>query len=880
MPTQLSNDSGMGRGRLVSIDVLRGLAILWVLLYHLWSDFQIIPWTNSVYYRAFWQRAIHLDPWAFTAFTDIVFRVGYQGVPLFMMLSGFALTRSAMLKPVPPDPVKFVVQRARKVLPPYWFGFVYTMLVIASVALVLSLLHGGGFAYQIQSGVTFGRGVHVPMDWGMFLAGATMLPRVYNEKWMYAPEAVLWFVPLLLQYYLLFPFLYRALRRAGPAPFVVATVVWTIAFQAIAIRLWGAYSAPQLYGWILAPFRLSEFSIGMAVGYLFVARPTLLREATLGAPAIVACVGGGLILQTYGSWLDLSNQYLYSVSSTAVVAGLSLMALPLLTGFPARFGRHIAVRPVALAGAASYAVLIVNEPFRYVMSLMRHELPGVVWWPVLILFYIPASVFLAQPVAAFFGLTGSRGVAPVTDEPATVEQPAATSAVTGAGSRAEQGDDLAARPQGRVEWVHVLFGAAVVIHVVMFCSLFYGYLNPLFDNSTTQLQGVDFFSIYQAGTRAVHGQGIYTWPAANSVPYAAPYRYLPFFAFTGAAAFNLLPAVSGYWLWVDLIEVMVAANVWLTFRITPDRNWRWVAAALWLVFTPLYLEEYMGQWSFLMATLMLWTAVALERGRAGLSATSWGLSVLIKSNSALLGPIYLRMRQWRVLFGLGAALVLLNLPYFVLRPGDGRYFWDFNFAPFFGSASSRLNLVNSGDLSAVSLIRTAWLSLDGGAARVPPTVEHGFIAAIIVLSFCATLLPRRLDVVALFAVWSCSFFLVYFSWEHHYVMLLPALVLLVALRPQYRLVALFAFVCVALPTPFAIFQHYYATPQPEGYGITSPQWQWPAWAAVIDHVTKPVPVLILWSVLVCEPLWQYVRGWSYLVRHQQLEEPALLGGVD
>jgi hypothetical protein len=162
----------------------------------------------------------------------------------------------------------------------------------------------------------------------------------------------------------------------------------------------------------------------------------------------------------------------------------------------------------------------------------------------------------------------------------------------------------------------------------------------------------------------------------------------------------------------------------------------------------------------------------------------------------------------------------------------------------------------------MSFIRTTWLSLDTTATRVPAPVEHGFIVAIIALSLCVTLLARRLDVVALFAVWSCSFFLVYFSWEHHYVMLLPALALLVALRPQYRYVALVAFIVVAIPTPFGIIQHYYGAAPPEGYGPTSPQWQWPAWAAIVDHAFKPLPVLMLWGVLVWTPLWQLVRGWS------------------
>ncbi len=427
------------------------------------------------------------------------------------------------------------------------------------------------------------------------------------------------------------------------------------------------------------------------------------------------------------------------------------------------------------------------------------------------------------------------------------------------------GEAVVARADEQVErgasnpWPRRLLLLAIAIHLAMFLSLFFGYLNPLFDNSDMQKQAVDFFSIYQGGDFALHGHSIYGWVTPyDHVPYHAPYRYLPFFAYTGAILFNALPPWPAYWRWVALLEVLLVANAWLTWRLAPDRRWGLVAASLWFMFTPFYLEEYMGQWSFLMATLMLWAGVALWRGRAALSGLPWMLSVLIKTNSALLGPIFLRLRQWRVLALAAVLVVALNVPYFIARPHDGRVFWDMNFGSYWKESPGRNAVMNSGDLGGVAYIRNAWLIVDENASDMPGTVERVVVLGVIGLSLAATFLPRRPDALSLFAVWSSAFFLVYFAWEHHYVMLLPALALLVALRKEYRGVALFAFVMVALPTPYFLFQHFLSD-APPGYqdlGV-SPQAYWPSWATVVDHAVKPLPVFVLWGTLV----WDQVAGW-------------------
>lgn len=42
--------------RLASIDILRGLAILWVIIFHLWIDINLVAPPPADQYRTFWAR--------------------------------------------------------------------------------------------------------------------------------------------------------------------------------------------------------------------------------------------------------------------------------------------------------------------------------------------------------------------------------------------------------------------------------------------------------------------------------------------------------------------------------------------------------------------------------------------------------------------------------------------------------------------------------------------------------------------------------------------------------------------------------------------------------------------------------------------------------
>lgn len=414
---------------------------------------------------------------------------------------------------------------------------------------------------------------------------------------------------------------------------------------------------------------------------------------------------------------------------------------------------------------------------------------------------------------------------------------------------------------------------AIVIHVLFLASLIDPghFLNPLFPEGMHNLgegQGSDFYAFYQAGRYVLDNENIYTRPMDDPdrvVPYAYFYRYLPFVAYTIGVAANAVEPRLAYWIWVGIIELVLLLCILGTRRITRDPTLFAYLAAMWLMYTPFYIEQYMGQLTFAMAAMSFAFAVMHLRGRALAADGWWWASVVIKHLSVLYVPILLRLRKYRTIAIAVLLLLITTVPYLLLRRhGTGDFSHDnfsLNLDPYSG---------NMGAVAFFMVLKERFFPLAsqalGHAGPVKLSLTRlgvGLIMFVpVAVSLWATFRRRPFDFLESFALWTMVYFFVFREvWEYHYVLLVPVFVLLYA-RTRARVLWLI-FALAAAPTLFVL----YDVP---GAALSEPWEAWSAFEHVLNHGFKLIPVV--W-------LFVWVAA-GYLRRHSKLAESRMDTGVD
>ena len=410
------------RGRIASIDILRGLTILWIMVYHLWGDQTHAFAGSQPLYEAFRDRLSEGRPWpALTALFEVVAGSGYQGVIVFMMLSGISLTMNAYRRGEPPA-LRGYASRFRKLLIPYWAGTMIIVATIAVIALIQAGLDGGSFGQQWDK-VTLQQSFPVKLRLEGVLQSLSVAGDYFRETRTYIPSAAaLWFVPLLMQYYLAFPLLLRLLKRVGPWRFLAITTVLLVLAREIALHYATARSDPfHLAQWeneygLLRGF---EFTFGMALGYLLVNNFEQVREWTATISDVAGLLVLGALLQLGGSVMTGRTHFMGTFSFPVLHLGLALLLIPLLFKQPGRFEASAPARALSFLGVVAFTALIVNESMRFVSSFLQYEgVPDAVWWFFIVVVYIPGGTLLAYPLAKLLGLLPKQRAANTEIEPA------------------------------------------------------------------------------------------------------------------------------------------------------------------------------------------------------------------------------------------------------------------------------------------------------------------------------------------------------------------------------------------------------------------------------------------------------------------------------
>lgn len=394
-------------GRLVSIDILRGLAILWVIVLHLWADMTLnLEGARPLYIRLR-DRIGEGDPRAMLgAFGELVLGSGNQGVAMFMILSGLSLTLNAYRRPEP-GLMSGYARRLRKLLVPYWGGVLTLTGTVAAMALLLVIVDGGSFREQWWN-VRIGAMTPVRVQWDDVLWALSVFGWMFRQKLATVPVGSLWFVSLLVQYYLLFPFALRLLRRVGPWRLVILGLAITVACRWLLLSPAFDWVGPAYISRLLpsmAFFRGSEFFLGMALGYLLVNDRDAVGEWIRTPLDVASLVVIAFLLQMAGGVLGPMGGLYLGVSDVLVQVALVVYMLPLLFKAPGFLERTVVARALVYLGVVSYTALIVNDAMRYLASFLRYEeMPDAAWWFFLVVIYVPVGTLIARPLARLFGL--------------------------------------------------------------------------------------------------------------------------------------------------------------------------------------------------------------------------------------------------------------------------------------------------------------------------------------------------------------------------------------------------------------------------------------------------------------------------------------------
>lgn len=281
------------------VQVLRGLAVLLVVLFHL-----ELPG----------------------------FRNGFLGVDVFFVISGYLM--AVMYDDA--DKGKFFARRASRLLPAYFATIVCT--AAASLAIVTpsdfsQVSEQAWFATFFLSNVGF---------WA---------ENSYFDKQVFKPLLHLWSLGVEIQFYLLVPLLHWTLRKtreAGYAALLLASLG--------ACFLMVGISPKTSFFWL--PFRMWEFLLGFGVAKYLASAPDVSHRQWVGTVSLLLMLFTPAFIVIDGS----ATHFMRGHPGLGALGAACLTAIVLLTGLPDVLQRNLMAGVLERLGNWSYSIYLAHFP--------------------------------------------------------------------------------------------------------------------------------------------------------------------------------------------------------------------------------------------------------------------------------------------------------------------------------------------------------------------------------------------------------------------------------------------------------------------------------------------------------------------------------------
>lgn len=243
--------------RFVWVEAIKAIALVWIFINHVSEQLFGFPLIANPFagWPPFAERAAQLIPLggygAWNIPVNLLRYVGWfgdQGVQLFLIVSGFGLTWG-LLNRQADKPIKllpFYLNRAERIYP-LWWG-------VHILFIVTWFVTGWGLS------------LFEPATWLSFI-GIRLTPEL-----LYYFSPAWWYFWLIVQLYLIYPFLWNGLRKWGPLKLLLWSSVIAFALRGVGLFVFDSYLDAWSRGAIFVT-RLPEFVFGISLASWMFSHP-------------------------------------------------------------------------------------------------------------------------------------------------------------------------------------------------------------------------------------------------------------------------------------------------------------------------------------------------------------------------------------------------------------------------------------------------------------------------------------------------------------------------------------------------------------------------------------------------------------------------------
>jgi peptidoglycan/LPS O-acetylase OafA/YrhL len=332
MPEQKVTVAEAARGRLHFLDGLRGLACLYVLLFHELNNDAISPSQLNPALKG-------VRAW---------FDYGRLSVVFFIVLSGFSLmlpiARSGKMALVGGF-ASFVRRRARRILPPYYAALLMSVALIATLNLLGARL---GLGRRID-GVALSAGS---------LASHVFLLHNLNFDWAYRINGPMWSVATEWQIYFIFALLLLPLcARAGAM--ITLVVAWLLGCLPFFLL------PPETNFFWACPWFIGSFALGMwgaLIGYAPSYASSRLAQGTPWRGLTVLSFAALVAMVLFGYAKTWSFPFVDLVVSLFAICWINACVMLQRHGKRSLMLQILGSRALVYLGGFSYSLYLIQHP--------------------------------------------------------------------------------------------------------------------------------------------------------------------------------------------------------------------------------------------------------------------------------------------------------------------------------------------------------------------------------------------------------------------------------------------------------------------------------------------------------------------------------------